>query len=230
MGPEAALCNGVYGSEGNRSSALLAREVCSFNIVCVCVCICMCVCVCVLLSIACVNVHLNYTMDVWHVFYFPWFRRQIWVISWTPASPPSRAPASMRPRTWRWSCWTSAGRWLSSWKAQQSPVCQGGLKFYQFFFILVSSSACQARPRVALAGNLWRKPDRSSSSDVWTPRRQVKLFTSLSILFPIFNIFRHIFPHIPSHFSHILSYFSSGEAPGRAQHSVEKLQESFWQL
>ena len=33
MGPEAALCNGVYGSEGNQSSALLAREVCSFNII-----------------------------------------------------------------------------------------------------------------------------------------------------------------------------------------------------
>ena len=59
----------------------------------------------------------------------PWFRRQIWVMSWTPANPPLRAPASTRQRTRPWCCSTSAGRWWSSWKAQQGPACQGGFKW-----------------------------------------------------------------------------------------------------
>ena len=36
IGLEAALCNGVYGSEGNQSSALLAREVCAIHVSMVC--------------------------------------------------------------------------------------------------------------------------------------------------------------------------------------------------
>ena len=167
MGPDAALCNGVYGSEGNRSSALLAREVCSFNII----------------------LYMEYEFAM-YVSYFPMV--QAANLSYQLDSCQSTIKSSCFNETENLTmilldeCWPMVEQLESSTESCLSRW----IKILAVFFILVSSSACQARPRVALAGNLWRKLERSSSSDVWTPRRQVKLFTSFSILCPIFSSHR----------------------------------------
>ena len=210
--------------------------------------------------ILCVHAFVRCALRAWHVWVWhrcvyvyastmcmcivpPWFRRQIWVMSWTPANPPLRAPASTRQRTRPWSCSTSAGRWWSSWKAQQGPACQGNFHWeilLDFPLIWIQVLFVKLDPELLLLGiceaNSTRFP--ATMYELFVARWST-LFSSItyfwwSNLFFQFSIFgdpilfsipffwwSNLFSSIP-YFWH----FSSGEAAGPAEHPLEKLQES----